>query len=104
MTNVLTGAGYGLSGSNLTVNLIDPYMGDGWDVVRNSGVYVNVFTGTRWDVSSMIVNWGAHAFGLGNRAVYQAGRMIPPHYMHVGHTQMDTYVPGAMGTSYFLGY
>jgi RHS repeat-associated protein len=106
LTNTLTDH-YGVSGSDITTNLIDPYMADGWNTINNSSVTVNLFTGTRSDPASIGLNWGAHLFGVGNRDVIRRGENPNPvnrTYLNVGHTHMDSWVPGAMGTQSFLGY
>lgn len=104
LTNMLTGGGF--QGGDISLRLFDPYLSRNSNTVNDPNVHVTVFGGTMWDVGSLAANLGARMMGIGHRDVYQgnANRQVVPQFFYVPHTQMDTYVPGAMGSHSFLGY
>ncbi|HEU5182157.1 MAG TPA: RHS repeat-associated core domain-containing protein, partial [Candidatus Polarisedimenticolia bacterium] len=106
LTNTLTGDGYNLPGGNMTLNLIDGYMSPNWSQVANTDVTVNMFLSTSHDLKSMAIGWGAALLGVGTREISWSGPggTMNKFYLPVGHTQMDTYVPGALGMAPFQGY
>ncbi len=106
LANTLTGSEYKVDGSNVTLNLIDGYMSENWNQVDSAKVTVNLFLSTSHDLKSMSIGWGAALLGVGQQKLDPriSGPPFNMHYLPVGHTQMDTYVPGALGMASFLGY
>jgi len=93
LTNALTDSG--ISGSRISVDLVDPYMGANSNIIRDMSVSVRVERSMGFHfVNALVINPGATLMGLDNKTLTQgtgAGRQIVnPTLFNLPHTRMDS--------------
>ena len=96
LTNALTDSG--ISGSRISLDLVDPYMGANSHEINSRSVSVTVEASRGFHfVNALVINPGAALMGLSYRGISQrigsgAFQTVTPRYFNLSHTDMDSCV------------